>query len=209
MGGGNVKAQTPPVPIPTYDEADELIASTFKTRYGRAAKDAEAEKYRQQLTSGSLTTRAFEKEIGESEEAKRWKTESKKIPRGEAVTAVRGLYMNELQREENQITEPEVQGWVDQLTSGKMTMEDVKRAFQGSEEYKNQPLVRPKKEIPAPERPEAPTFEDPSIALAAAKEREVVRKRKGRSSTILTSGLGVIDSGVELLGRPTLLGGGR
>lgn len=49
----------------------------------------------------------------------------------------------------------------------------------------------------------APTADDAAVKEAAAKEAELLRKRRGRASTILTSSEGVPD---DLAGKKTLLG---
>lgn len=50
---------------------------------------------------------------------------------------------------------------------------------------------------------ETPKKSDVEVQAAMEKERALARMRKGRSSTILTSGLGLDNSA----GKPTLLGG--
>ena len=50
--------------------------------------------------------------------------------------------------------------------------------------------------------PAVPKTSDAEVQAAMEKERELARLRKGRSSTILTSGLGL-----ENTGKATLLGG--
>jgi len=62
-----------------------------------------------------------------------------------------------------------------------------------------------------PPPPPPPKRDDPSIAAARERQLEAEKKRKGRSSTILTSGTGV-EGGLGSVSRPTarpatLLGG--
>jgi hypothetical protein len=54
----------------------------------------------------------------------------------------------------------------------------------------------------APVTTAAPSKSDSEVQAAMEKERTLARLRKGRSSTILTSGLGLDDGG----GKKTLLG---
>ena len=56
-----------------------------------------------------------------------------------------------------------------------------------------------------PPVPPAPTKDDPAVKKAAEDERQRIRLMRGRSSTILTGGTGVIDD--PMLMRKTLLGG--
>jgi len=60
--------------------------------------------------------------------------------------------------------------------------------------------------VPAlPLEPAPPTKDDEVIKKAAEEERQRIRLMRGRSSTILTGGTGVIDD--PMLMRKTLLGG--
>jgi len=56
-------------------------------------------------------------------------------------------------------------------------------------------------QLPAP----PPTVDDAAVKKAAEDERQRIRLMRGRSSTILTGGTGVIDD--PMLMRKTLLGG--
>jgi hypothetical protein len=55
---------------------------------------------------------------------------------------------------------------------------------------------------PPPPLPPIPTADDPEVKRAAEQRRLSERKRRGRRSTILTSGLG--DPSTAPVGRPTL-----
>ena len=56
-----------------------------------------------------------------------------------------------------------------------------------------------------PEPAPPPTVDDAAVKKAAEDERQRIRLMRGRSSTILTGGTGVIDD--PMLMRKTLLGG--
>jgi len=56
-----------------------------------------------------------------------------------------------------------------------------------------------------PEPAPPPTVDDAAVKKAAEEERQRIRLMRGRSSTILTGGTGVIDD--PMLMRKTLLGG--
>jgi len=62
-------------------------------------------------------------------------------------------------------------------------------------------------EVPTlpPAAPAPPTEDDEAVKRAAEEERQRIRLMKGRSSTILTGGSGVLDD--PMLMRKTLLGG--
>jgi len=57
---------------------------------------------------------------------------------------------------------------------------------------------------PIPPVQEPPELTDPAVEEARRKERELLRRRRGRGSTILTGGLGVTEAAP--VARKTLLG---
>jgi len=71
-------------------------------------------------------------------------------------------------------------------------------------------FLKPKIEMPPPvppisDLPEAPSIDDPSVDEAGEEAKKKTKKKKGRSSTILTGMMG--DQNTVELNNPTLLGG--